>query len=758
MSTMSTASIAAGSERDAACAAAELAVEPLLARVREYNADADLGVLRRAFELAAGAHEGQLRVSGAPYLEHPLAVAHILADLHSDVPTLAAGLLHDVVEDTSVSLAAIRRQFDPEIALLVDGVTKLSQTDQNRRRLARAAVEPEEGGLEPRPERQRKQAANIRKIFVAMAKDVRVMLIKLADRLHNVQTLGDLPPARRQRIARETLEIFAPIAHRLGIWHLKWQLEDGAFRYAQTLEYRSVSSRLNRTREEREADVAELRALLEARLTEAGIQAEVHGRPKHLYSIYNKMRTQGLEFKQLLDLIGVRVITETVEECYHVLGIVHQLWLPIPRQFSDYIARPKPNLYQSLHTKVIGPHGEPFEIQIRTQQMHRTAEYGIAAHWQYKGAAPGESQDSRLEQKLRWFRQQLTDWESDSASDTDFMQSVKDDLFADQVFVFTPKGDVIDLPQGSCPIDFAFRIHTEIGLRVMGALVNRRPVSLDYQFQNGDIVEILTRPSAHPRYQWLQAVKTSHARSRIRAWFRKQRYAQAIQKGRDLLQREARRVEMTVPPPEAEDFRLVAAGLNYTSGEDLLAALGFRHVSPRTVLNRLRRQQPQARELVTGKPAVEAELSLTAGGVEGVSLRRSRCCYPLPGEEVVGFVTRGAGLTVHRRGCANLLHSSQAEPERLVELCWRQADHERHPTPLRIETLDRVGVMSDISTIFSESHVNVESANIRTRKGASALWDVVVSVESVEELQQLARHIARLPDVLAVRRVGKVRK
>ena len=735
-----------------------LELQPLLERVVAYNPDADTKLLQQAYDLARDAHEGQSRESGEPYLEHPLAVAHILADLESDVPTLAAGLLHDVVEDTSVSLPSIKKRFGKEVALLVDGVTKLSQTELHRRRLSREAEADDDDATEITPETQRKQAANIRKIFLAMAQDVRVMIIKLADRLHNVSTLDDLPPERRRRIAQETLEIFAPIAHRLGIWHLKWQLEDLSFRHVNPEAYRGISSRLNKTRDEREADVEELRGVLQRHMDEAGIEAEVQGRPKHLYSIHNKIVTQNLKFDQLLDLIGVRVITGTVAECYHVLGIVHQLWLPIPRQFSDYIARPKPNLYQSLHTKVIGPRGEPFEIQIRTREMHRTADFGIAAHWGYKSGSRAERSDRRLEQKLHWFRQQLTDWETDSASDTDFMQSVREDLFADQVFVFTPRGDVIDLPQGSCPIDFAFRIHTEIGLQVAGALVNRRPVKLDYQVQDGDIIQILTRPSATPKYEWLTWVQTSHARSRIRAWFRKQRYSQSMEKGRELVLREAKRLEFTLPQEDSEELRAVANGLHYTSVEDLLAAVGYRHVAPRTIINRLRKQQPTIRELVTGKPTEEARLSLSAGGADDVFIRRSRCCHPLPGDEVLGFVTRGSGLAMHRRGCPNIERAAKAEPERVVEVSWRQDGHQRHPVPLHIETMDRVGVMSDISVIFSDSHVNVENANIRTREGASARWDVVVSVETVKELNDLTSRIARLPDVLAVRRVGTPRR
>ena len=733
-------------------------LEALIATVRGYNPGADPSVLRRAYALADQAHQGQTRDDGAPYIEHPLRVAEILADLQMDLPTIVAGLLHDVVEDTSVDLATIEQQFGAEVARLVDGVTKLSQTELSQRTLEEsggAEEELDETQLTRRREAElRRRAANIRKIFLAMARDIRVMIIKLADRLHNMQTLDELPPARQRRIAQETLEIFAPLAHRLGIWYFKWQLEDLAFKYLYPEEYDRIVAAVNRTRREREAEVIQT---LKERLQREGIQAVIQGRPKHLYSIWEKIRRQEISFEQIFDLTAVRIIVDTVSECYHCLGVVHELWLPIPGLFSDHIARPKSNMYQSLHTKVIGPRGEPLEIQIRTWEMHRTADFGIAAHWQYKEGAP---LDRRFEEKLSWLRQQLFDWQSDSTTDTEFMRSVVEDLFVDQVFVFTPKGDVIDLPAGSGPIDFAFRIHSDVGMHCVGAKVNGRLVPLTYQFKNGDVVEILTKPTARPSYDWLALVKTSHARSRIRAWLRKQRYAESVAAGREALEREAQRLgadpkEVLVP----EALARVAEQLNYQSEEDLFAAIGDGRVAPGTVLHRLRAQQPQRREVITGRPVAEAKLSITAGGVDGVFIKRSQCCSPVPGDEVVGYVTRGRGMAIHRRTCPNAQRALQDEPDRVVEVAWTHAGSEKHPVKVRVETVDRPGLLNEIAAVFSERKINVEQANIRTQSQTkTAVWDLVIDVADNRELEMLVRRLQNHPDVLAIQRVESTRR
>lgn len=721
-------------------------MDALIEKIRTYDPDVDADLLRRAYQVADEAHTGQLRDSGAPYIEHPLQVAYILTALNSDSATIAASLLHDVVEDTSRSLDEIQEQFGEEVARLVDGVTKLSQAELSRKAIEDALAA---SGVEVPLEKAQERAANIRKIFLAMAKDVRVMIIKLADRLHNMETLDGVSPERQKRIAEETLQIFAPLAHRLGIWHFKWQLEDLAFKYLNRAEHDRIVDALARTRREREEDVGEVRRILQEKLAEYGIKAEIQGRAKHLHSIHDKLVKQELTLDQLYDLIAVRVIVDSVAECYHVLGIVHEVWLPIPGLFSDHIARPKPNMYQSLHTKVIGPRGEPIEIQIRTWDMHRTADYGIAAHWSYK---EGGRPDRRFEEKLTWMRQQLLDWQSDSSSDTEFMRSVVEDLFTDQVFVFTPRGDVIDLPLGSGPLDFAFRIHSELGLRCVGARVNGKLVPLNYHFKNGDIVEIMRRPSAHPSYDWLSLVRTSHAKSRIRSWFRKQRHAENVEKGRDLLEREVVRVGANRNILDSERVVELARQMNYPHEEDLLAAVGHGHVAAATLVSRLHVTEPARPQVITGRPMAESKLRVSADGMDGLFIRRSRCCMPLPGENVVGYITRGKGIAIHRECCANVQDALKHEADRIQHVDWAHSGDEKYPVAIRIETMDRVGVMADVSAAFSERKINIEHANIRTLASGDAVWEMVVDVKDTQELDYIVRVLSSIPDVLAVTR------
>ncbi len=726
--------------------------EPLLERVRAYNPGADLKTLRRAYDRAEAAHADQLRDSGAPYIEHPRQVTRILADQEMDVPTLCAGLLHDVVEDTSLDLETIEREFGSDIAHLVDGVTKLSQTE-----LSQAALQERlDDGDIPTPRQLQehvRRAADLRKIFLAMARDVRVMIIKLADRLHNMQTLDSLPPERGRRIATETLEIFAPLAHRLGIWHFKWQLEDFAFRALEPDDYRQLVDVVSKTRHEREEEVQLAIRQLQERLTNEGIQAEIHGRPKHLYSIWQKLKRQELSFDQVFDLVALRLIVNSIPECYHALGVVHDLWLPVPGLFSDHIAQPRSNMYQSLHTKVIGPRGEPIEIQIRTWEMHRTADFGVAAHWQYK---EGGRPDRRFEEKLSWLRQQLFDWQSDSTTDTDFLRSVIEDLFTDQVFVFTPRGDVVDLPAGSGPIDFAFRIHSDLGNHCVGAKVNGRMVPLSHRVRNGDIVQILSRPNAHPSIDWLTLVKTSHAKSRIKAYFRKQRHAENVARGRELLEREIGR--LGGDPREwlrGEKLALATKATNYASDEDMLAGIGFGHVAATTVAHKMGLiEPPTPKELVVGRPVAQGKLAITAGGVDDVYIKRSKCCDPLPGEEVIGYVTRGKGMAIHRRGCGNIAHSLQNERDRITEVAWKPGGQETYPVRVRVETVDRVGLMGEITAIFSERKVNIEQANIKTMKDRTAVWDLVINVADLSQLETMVRVLSSTQDVLSVHRLG----
>jgi GTP pyrophosphokinase len=724
-------------------------IDNIIDRVKTYNPSADTALIRRAYDFAAEAHRDQLRLSGEPYINHPLETARILTTLEMDVKSICASLLHDVLEDSHVTRDQLAKSFDEEIASLVDGVTKLKLADFDSR--------SSEAGQEERKKRhseRSRSAENLRKILLAMARDFRVMVIKLADRLHNMQTLSALPPERQIKVATETLQIFAPLAHRLGIWQIKWQLEDLAFKHLYPREYEELVERVSKTRRVREAELNELIALIKERMEREGIKAEIQGRPKHLWSIYQKMLKQELDFEEIYDLTAIRIIVNTVAECYHALMVVHDQFIPIRERFDDYISKPKPNMYQSLHTKVIGPSGEPVEIQIRTWEMHKTAEFGVAAHWQYK---EGGSTDQQFERKLGWLRQQLFDWQADSKNDIEFLKSVTEDLFSDQVFVFTPKGDVIDLPTGSTPVDFAYRIHSELGNRCVGAKVNGKIVPLNYKFQNGDIVEILTRANATPSLDWLGFVKTSHARSKIKSYFRKLRYAESVAKGREMLEKEAER--QGLDPNELlkpENINKILDSFNVQSEDDLLASVGYGHTPALGVIHRLTSAQPLGGGLtVSGKhPVRESQIGVVVGGVGGMAINRSKCCTPLPGDEVVGYVTRGRGLTLHRKGCPNLAIYSRKEPDRLVEVEWRQHTGEKFQAGLRIESLDRVGLLNDISAVFSETKTNIYAARIKSHPNKTASFELTVEVESLDHLNQLITRIGGLSDILEVRRTG----
>lgn len=724
-------------------------IDDIVERVKTYNPNADVELIRRAYSFAAEVHEGQLRLSGEPYINHPLETSNILTTLEMDVKSICASLLHDVLEDSSVTREQLAKSFDEEIASLVDGVTKLKLADFE----SRSGDATLEGRKKRHSERSR-SAENLRKILLAMARDFRVMVIKLADRLHNMRTLSALPPERQIRVATETLQIFAPLAHRLGIWQVKWQLEDLAFKHLYPLEYDEIVERVSKTRRVRESELNNVIEIIRARMNQEGIQAEIQGRPKHLWSIYQKMLKQELDFEEIYDLTAIRIIVNTVADCYHALMVVHDQFIPIRERFDDYISKPKPNMYQSLHTKVIGPSGEPMEIQIRTWDMHRTAEYGVAAHWQYK---EGSTADQQFERKLGWLRQQLFDWQADSKNDIEFLRSVTEDLFSDQVFVFTPKGDVIDLPAGSTPIDFAYRIHSELGNRCVGAKVNGKIVPLTYTFKNGDIVEVLTRANATPSRDWLNYVKTSHARSKIKSHFRKLRYAESIAKGREMLEKEAERQGLN--PDELlrpENLHKVLDSFNVQSEEDLFASVGYGHTPALSVVHRLTSAQPPADGLaVSGKhPVRETQIGIIVGGVGGMAINRSKCCTPIPGDEVVGYVTRGRGLTLHRKGCPNLAMYSRKEPDRLVEVEWRQSNGEKFQTGLRIESLDRVGLLNDISAVFSETKTNIYAAKIKSHPNKTASFDLTIEVESLDHLNHLITRIGGLSDILEVRRTS----
>ncbi len=718
-----------------------MTVEDLLAKVKSYSRDGSFELVEKAYQFSAAAHQGMKRQSGEDYIQHPLAVACILSNLEMDQVSIAAALLHDVVEDTGVTLADVEARFGREVALLVDGVTKLGRIE------FKSPVE--------------RKVENLRKMFLAMADDLRVIIIKLADRLHNMRTLTALPAEKRRRVADETLEIYAPLAHRLGIWRFKWELEDLAFKYRQSGEYADLADKIAKQRSEREAYTNRVIEELQARLREASIRADVQGRAKHLYSIWKKMTDQGKELSQIYDLIAVRVIVDTIRECYNVLGIVHTMWKPIPGRFKDYIAMPKANMYQSLHTTLMGPDGEPFEIQIRTWEMHRTAEYGIAAHWSYKEGVSKIDKD--YHEKLAWLRQ-LLEWQRELGDASEFMESLKIDLFDDEVFVFTPKGDVIDLPADSTPIDFAYQIHTDVGHRCIGAKVNGRIVPLDYRVKNGDIIEILTsKHSTGPSWDWMNIVKTSAARAKIRAWFKKERHEENVAKGKDLLEKEIERQGLDrTQVMSGEMMKDLAGKMNFAGPEDLLAAIGYGGFTPQYIASRLRDEYNKAirpvsiiQEAVPIQTRAPARKKPGEGvvvrGMENLLVRFSRCCNPVPGDPIIGFITRGRGVSVHRVDCPNIVHYSD-EPERLVEVAWSQ--HEAsYPVEISVTAMDRPGLLSDIANEVADTRTNILSAKALTSKHMNAVVDLVLEIRDLEHLQHIKNRIARVKDVLKVERV-----
>jgi guanosine-3',5'-bis(diphosphate) 3'-pyrophosphohydrolase len=738
-------------------------LERLVATILAYNPMDDVETVRTAFAFAAAAHAAQKRETGDPYIVHPLEVAQILAQLELDIPTIIAGLLHDTVEDTGVGLEVIRKQFGGEIAHLVDGVTKLKKADfDHLQRETGTPVSAEESRGEPEEGKQegkrrgltdaQKQAENLRKILLAVARDFRVMIIKLADRLHNMKTLSVKSPEKQRRIAEETLQIYAPLAHRLGVGRIKWQLEDLAFKYLYPDEFAQAADLVARTRSERESELTEVMDLLKSRLAEEGIHAQIQGRPKHLFSIWTKMRKQELNFEQLYDLVAIRVVVESVAECYQALGIVHELWIPLPGLFTDYIARPKSNMYQSLHTKVLGPRGAPLEVQIRTFEMHRTADYGVAAHWQYKEGG-GKARDD-FERKMSFMSKQLFEWDRDNQSEFEYLRSVVDDLFVDQVFVFTPKGDVIDLPAGATIVDFAFRVHTQLGEHCCGGKINGKIAPLSTQLKNGDIVDVTQRAKEQPSLDWLSFVKTSHAKAKIRAYFRKAHYSENVQKGRDSLDREVQRLGLeghVLLKPEM--LEKVAKAMNYVSLDDLYAAVGNGQAAAQTVVNRLREAIPVSEDKIIVTKRSEARLDITAGGVDEVLISRARCCSPLPGEDVVGYVTQGRGVMLHTRNCKNLFALSEKSPERVTEISWRGGAGERYPVPVKIEAFDRVGLLQDISSIFSASNINIREATIKQRSNHRAVLELMPDVESGQHLDTLLANVRKLTDVLDIYRV-----
>lgn len=713
-------------------------MQRLLERVREVQPQADLDLLKRAYAFAVRAHQGQFRRSGEPYVMHSVAVAHILADLRMDATTVAAALLHDVPEDTPQSLEEVRREFGDEIATLVDGVTKL-------------------GKIQWRSQEE-KQAENLRKMFLAMASDVRIILIKLADRLHNLRTIDVMPPEHQRRKARETLEIYAPLAKRLGIGQLQNELEDRAFAILEPEAYREIMESLREAQAQQEEVLRTIQEELYRELNRAGIRVErqhITARPKHAYSIYRKMQRpayQGQGIARIYDRLGVRVIVDDVKDCYAALGVVHSLWRPIPGEFDDYIANPKPSGYQSLHTTVIY-RGVPLEIQIRTHRMHQEAEYGIAAHWRYKEGKAG-ARDRAFEEKLSWLRQ-LLEWHQEMQDAQEFMRSVKLDLFRNEVFVFTPKGDVVDLPSGATPVDFAYRIHTDVGHRCVGAKVNGRLVPLSYRLHSGDIVEILTsKTSTGPSRDWLEFVVTSNARTKIRQWFRKQQREENVARGKEMLERELRRLGLLSTLLRADRVKEACEKLQVATEEDLYAALGNGDLTLLQVVHALGGPPAPASEPAApqAQPATSPARGLRVRGVDNVLMTLARCCMPLPGDDVVGYITRGRGVTIHRRDCRNLDYLRQ-HGERLLEVEWEPSPDGSYPVEIQVEALDRVGLLKDVLSAVADTRTNVLSVNAHVRRDKVGVIHLTVDIRNVGQLTAVLQRIGKLPDVYRVERL-----
>jgi GTP pyrophosphokinase len=713
-----------------------MTITDLVANVRRYDPGLDPAWLESVYTLAAGAHGEQRRASGEPYIAHPLAVAEILADLEMDRATIAAALLHDVVEDTLVTAEEVGERFGPEIAALVDGVTKLTRI--------------------PYQTKEDAQVENLRKMFLAMAKDIRVIIIKLADRLHNMRTLGHLPPAKQQSIARETLEIYAPIAHRLGIWRMKWDLEDLSLRYLDPEAYRDIAERVAKKRTEREASVTDVIAQLKTQFGAISLHADVSGRPKHFYSIHKKMQT-GRDFSTIYDLTAVRIIVDSVKDCYGALGIVHSIWKPLPGRFKDYIAMPKPNMYQSLHTTVVGPGGDPLEVQIRTLEMHRTSEYGIAAHWRYKEG----SKTDNFEQKLTWLRS-LLEWQNDMRDSRMFMENLKLDLFDTQVFIFSPKGDVFSLPASATPLDFAYQVHTNVGNHCVGAKVNGKIVPLDFGLKNGDIVEVLVnKSSARPSLDWLSIVKTSGAKHKIKQWFRKERKEENTLLGQEMLESELVHQNVRIDSARGDVLDKIATKLNYTNATDLYAAIGFGDASAASVAKRLKEElkvdnvvdiQTLPRPTTTRRVA-RNQSGIRIAGVDDVLVRLSKCCSPVPGDPIMGFVTIGRGVSVHRADCPNVAYMNAA-PERILEATWADVTHIQHAVDIEIEAGDRAGLLQDVLGVCAELKTPVSSVNARIKRETASI-SITAQITNIEHLQKLLGKLEGLKDVRAVFRVNK---
>jgi guanosine-3',5'-bis(diphosphate) 3'-pyrophosphohydrolase len=703
--------------------------------ILSYHPNADVSLVDKAYVYSAKVHQGQIRLSGEPYLFHPLEIAYILTQMKMDVISVAAGLLHDTIEDTGAEIYEIERLFGKEVANIVDGVTKIGRMQFSSSEEA--------------------QAENMRKMILAMATDIRVIIVKLADRLHNMQTLGYQTPDKQESIARETLDIYAPLAGRMGIYWLKSALEDLCLYYMEPEIYEKIKTDLAERKGAREQFIREVIELLSAKLKEANIDATVKGRHKHLYSIYVKMKDQNLSPSQVYDVVAFRVIVNSLRECYEVLGIIHATWKPVPGRFKDYVSLPKANMYQSLHTTVIGPLGQRMEIQIRTWEMDRVAEEGIAAHWKYK---EGQSANKTDTKQFAWLRQ-LLEWQISLKDPKEFMESVRMDLFPNEVYVFTPKGEVKEFPKGATPVDFAYSIHSEVGEKCIGSKVNGRMVPLRYRLKNGDTVEIITSTKHHPSKDWLDFVVTPRARTKIKQWIMRQEMEQSINLGREILEKSLDQTAINLPSlTKGEQLAAVAKDLSFHSVDDLLANLGFGRVSAKQVIGRLRaklgievKEPPSLVSKVVARiKRKKSTTGIKVKGLEDILVRFANCCHPLPGERVVGFLTRGRGVTVHTFNCRHIL---DAQPERVVEVVWEPSDHDVYLARLKVVTSDKKGILADISSIMTQKDANIIQAEIQTTTDRKGVSHFTIEVENFKQLHEIMGAIKKIKSVLLVERL-----
>ncbi|GAA0442639.1 GTP diphosphokinase [Lentibacillus halophilus] len=724
-----------------------LTSEEVIDRARQYLTEEDADFLRQVYAFARDAHDEQYRKSGEPYIVHPVQVAGILVELGMDPVTIAGGFLHDVVEDTDVTLEDLEAYFDRDVAMLVDGVTKLGKIKYK----SKEAI----------------QAENHRKMFVAMARDIRVILIKLADRLHNMRTLKHLPPDKQRRISNETLEIFAPLAHRLGISTIKWELEDTALRYLNPQQYYRIVQLMRQKRNQRESYIDEVIQGVEKQLDDVNIEADISGRPKHLYSIYRKMVKQNKQFNEIYDLLAVRIIVNSIKDCYAVLGIIHTCWKPMPGRFKDYIAMPKPNLYQSLHTTVIGPKGDPLEVQIRTKDMHDIAEYGIAAHWAYKEGKRTSKDNQSFEEKLTWFRE-ILDWQSETHDAEEFMETLKVDLFSDMVYVFTPKGDVIELPSGSVPIDFAYRIHTEVGNKTIGSKVNGKMEPLDYKLKNGDIVEVMTSQHSYgPSQDWLSISQTSQAKSKIKQFFKRQRREENISKGKEAVEKEIR--TMGIEPKDAltqTNMKRVFEKFNFANEDDMYAAVGYQGITAALIATRLTEKIRQTKEKeqnledtletvkseTAPKKVQKRDSGVKVEGVDNLLVRLSKCCNPVPGDPITGYITKGRGVSVHRKDCPNV--QSDGAENRFLHVEWEenQTEKKQFHVDLEITGYDRRGFLNEILQAVNETKTNITHVNGRSDRNKMAVINITILIHNTGHLKKVVGRIKQIKDVYSVQR------